>query len=155
MRPWFLSLRAGVPLADALLDTMGCAGDFRHEGTHHLSLRELLYRLVAGLDVVATCFFTQHPGFEALVVFLGQDVKVDKVWVKRLSGHAGHAVDCHVRLLKIPAAAQVSAHVANALLYQYGGVPVAGVGHTGPLKYDMSDVLRQVRASSRLLPPLE
>ena len=102
-----------------------------------------------------TCFFTQHPGFEALVVFLGQDVEVDKVWVKKLSGHAGHVVDCHVRLLKIPAAAQVSANVANALLYRYGGVPVAGVGHTGPLKYGMSDVLRQVQASSLLLPPLE
>ena len=152
---WFFSLRAGVPLADALLCTMSCASDFRHEGTHHLSLREPLCRLVAGLDVVATWFFTQHPGFEALVVFLGQDVEVDRVLVKRLFGHAGHVVDCHVRLLKIPAAAQVSAHVANALLYRYGGVPVAGVGHTGPLKYGMSDVLRQVRASSRLLPPLE
>ena len=131
-----------------LLYTMGCAGYFRHEGTHHLSLRELIYRLVAGLDVVGTCFFTQHPGFEALVVFLGQDVEVDKVWVKRFSGHAGHVVDCPVRLLKIPAVAQVSAPVANALLYRYGGVPVAGVGHTGPLKYGMSDVLRQVRAST-------
>ena len=70
MRPWFLSLRAGVPLADA--------GDFRHEGTHHLSLRELLYRLVAGLDVVATCFFTQHPGFEALVVFLARMSKLTR-----------------------------------------------------------------------------
>ena len=85
MRPWFLSLRAGVPLADALLYTMVCAGDFCHEGTHHLSLRELLYRLVAGLDVVATCFFTQHPGFEALVVFLGQDVEVKETLRSRWS----------------------------------------------------------------------
>ena len=75
--------------------------------------------------------------------------------MKKLPGHAGHVVDCHVQLLKIPAAAQVSAHVANVLLYRYGGVSVAGMSHTGPLKYGMSDVLQQVRASSRLLPLLE
>ena len=59
---------------------MGCAGDFRHESVDHFCLRELLNWLVARLDVepLRTCFVTQHPDFEALVVLLCQDIKVDR-----------------------------------------------------------------------------